>query len=71
MIANTCQSTSRSIATSYVEARAGGEVGLEDVEAFLDAIVVQNALPYRKLFGGRLAIAKYNDHDVMMLGARV
>jgi hypothetical protein len=55
----------------HVEARAEGEVGLGDVEAFLDAIVVQNALPYRKLFDGRLAIAKYNDHDVMMLGARI
>ncbi len=46
-------------------------MGLEDVETFLDAVVVQNALPYRKLFDGRLAIAKYNDHDVMMLGARI
>src|SRR5438045_2455119 len=55
----------------YVEARAEGEVGLEDVETFLDAVVVQNALRYRKLFDGRLAIAKYNDHDVMMLGARI
>jgi hypothetical protein len=55
----------------YVEARAEGETGLEDVEKFLDAVVVQGALAYRKLFDGRLAVAKYNDHDVMMLGARM
>jgi hypothetical protein len=55
----------------YVEARADGETGLEDVEKFLDAVVLQGALPYRKLFDGRLAIAKYDDNDVMMLGARM
>jgi len=55
----------------HVEARAEGEIGLEDLEAFLDAVIVQNALPYRKMFDGRLAVGKYNDHDVMMLGARI
>jgi hypothetical protein len=57
----------------YVEARAEGETGLEDIEKFLDAVVVENALPYRKLFDGRLAIPKYVDlnNDVMMLGARM
>jgi hypothetical protein len=55
----------------YVEARAEGETGLEDVEKFLDAVVLQGALPYRKLFDGRLAIAVYNDNDIMMLGARM
>ena len=55
----------------HVEAKAEGVVGLADVEAFLDAIVVQGAIPYRKLFDGRLAVGKYNDNDVMMLGARI
>jgi hypothetical protein len=57
----------------YVEARAEGETGLEDIEKFLDAVVLENALPYRKLFDGRLAIPKYDDlsNDVMMLGARM
>jgi hypothetical protein len=55
----------------YVEARAEGETGLEDVEKFLDAVVLQGALPYRKLFDGRLAVAVYNDNDIMMLGARM
>jgi hypothetical protein len=55
----------------YVEARAEGETGLEDVEKFLDAVVLQGALPYRKLFDGRLAVAVYNDNDIMMLGAHM
>jgi hypothetical protein len=55
----------------YVEARAVGETTREDIENFLDAVVVQGALPYKKLFDGRLAIAKYDDNDVMMLGARM
>jgi hypothetical protein len=57
----------------HVEARAEGETGLEDIEKFLDAVVLQGALPYRKLFDGRLAVAKYVniDNDVMMLGARM
>jgi hypothetical protein len=55
----------------YVEARAVGDTTREDIENFLDAVVVQGALPYRKLFDGRLAIGKYDDNDVMMLGARM
>jgi len=55
----------------YVEARVEGETRLEDIENFLDAVVLQGALPYRKLFDGRLAIGVYNDNDVMMLGARM
>src|SRR5438445_302981 len=55
----------------YVEARAEGETGLEDFENFLDAIVLQGALPYRKLIDSRLAVGTLNDHDIMMLGARM
>jgi len=55
----------------YVEARADGETGLEDFENFLDAIVLQGALPYRKLIDSRLAVGALNDHDIMMLGARM
>jgi hypothetical protein len=55
----------------YVEARAEGETKLADIEEFLDAIVLQGALPYRKLFDGRFAFGVYNDDDVMMLGARM
>ena len=55
----------------YVEARAVGETSREDIENFLDAVVLQNALPYRKLFDGRQALPKYDDNDVMLLGARM
>jgi hypothetical protein len=55
----------------YVEARAEGETGLEDFESFLDAIVVQGALPYRKLIDSRGAVGKFSDHDILMLGARM
>src|SRR5438445_654400 len=55
----------------YVEARAEGETGLEDIEKFLDAVVLQSALPYRKLFDSRQAIGRLSDNDVMMMGARM
>jgi hypothetical protein len=55
----------------YVEARAEGETGLEDFESFLDDIVLQGALPYRKLIDSRRAVGTLNDHDIMMLGARM
>ena len=58
-------------AKRFVRARAEGEIALTDIEAFSDAVMVENAMPYRKLFDGRLAIAKYDDNDVMMLGARM
>jgi hypothetical protein len=58
-------------AKRHVEARAEGETGLAHFEDFLDAIVVQGALPYRKLFDSRKAIGKLSDDDVMMLGARM
>jgi len=53
-----------------VQARAEGEIGVKDIEALLDAIVVENALPYRKLFDGRKAIAKYTD-DLQLVAARI
>ena len=58
-------------AKRHVEARAEGETGLEDFENFLDAVVVQGALPYRKLFDSRQAIGRLSDDDIMMLGARM
>src|SRR6476661_6071742 len=58
-------------AKRFVHARAEGEVRLKDIEGFLNAVVVENALPYRKLFDGRRAIGKYIDNDVMLLAARV
>lgn len=58
-------------AKRFVRARAEGEISLADIEEFTDAMMVENAMPYRKLFDGRGAFGKYDDHDMMMLGARV
>jgi hypothetical protein len=55
----------------FVDARAEGEVGLKDIEALLDAIVIENALPYRKLFDGRKAVGRVRDNDVMLLASRL
>ncbi len=55
----------------FVSARANGIVTLQDVEALLDDIVIKDALAYRKLFDGRDAIGKYDDNDVLLLGARI
>src|ERR1700754_1872553 len=60
-----------STADRLVSARAQGLVTLQDVEALLDDLVVNNALPYRKLFDGRGSIGKYDDNDVMALAARI
>jgi hypothetical protein len=58
-------------ADRLVTAHAQGDVTLQDIEALLDDIVVKDALGYRKLFDGREAIGKYDDKDVLMLGARI
>ncbi|MCX7367114.1 MAG: hypothetical protein NTV97_35630 [Alphaproteobacteria bacterium] len=58
-------------ATRFVHARAHGIVTLQELEPFMDAVVVQDAMGYRKLFDGRDAIGKYTSDDVMMLGARI
>ena len=58
-------------AKRIVRARAEGEVTLSDIEDFSDAVMVGNAMPYRKLFDGRGAFGKYDDNDMMMLAARV
>ena len=58
-------------ADRLVSARAHGLVILQDVEALLDDIVIKDALAYRKLFDGREAIGKYEDQDVLLLGARI
>jgi hypothetical protein len=55
----------------YVEAKFDGVLVLKDVEDFCDAVVAADALPYRKLIDGRTATGKYNDDDVMALGARL
>ena len=60
-------------AKRHVEALAEGGVTLKDIEEFLDALVAQGAIPYRKLFDGRRSVAKYVDLDaeLMSLAARI
>jgi hypothetical protein len=55
----------------WVEAVTEGEVSLADIEEFLDAVIVADALPYRKLFDGRASYGKYTDEEVMRLAARL
>jgi hypothetical protein len=55
----------------YVEAKFDGHLVLKDIEDFCDAVVGQNALPYRKLIDGRTATGTYTDADVMALGGRL
>jgi hypothetical protein len=55
----------------FVEAVAAGEVSLADIEEFLDAVVVAEALAYRKLFDGSASYGKYNDEEIMRLAARI
>ncbi|MDP1967412.1 MAG: hypothetical protein Q8K93_35010 [Reyranella sp.] len=57
--------------TRFVDAKFDGVLVLKDVEDFCDTIVGQNCLPYRKLIDGRTATGKYDDNDVMAMGARM
>jgi len=57
--------------TRFIDAKFDGVLVLKDVEDFTDAIVGQGGLPYRKLIDGRTASGKYDDKDVMALGARL
>lgn len=54
-----------------VEAVAEGPVGLQDIERYLDDVMVSEALPYRKLFDTSQAQSALSDGDMMMLGARM
>jgi hypothetical protein len=55
----------------FVHARAEGVVSTRDIDAFLDAVVVDNALPYRKLVDSRGAVGRYDAADMAVLAARV
>jgi hypothetical protein len=54
-----------------VVATTEGIVTLKDVEAYLDALVVADAMPYAKLFDASDIDPRASDDDVMMLGARM
>ena len=50
---------------------AEGAVTLKEMEEHFDAIVVANAMSYAKLFDATRATPVYDDHDVLMMGARL
>ena len=55
----------------FVHVEATGLVTLDDVLGYFDRLVVENAMPYPKLFDASRATAELSDADVMVLGARV
>jgi hypothetical protein len=54
-----------------VRVTAEGVARLKDVEVYLDQIVTAGAMPYPKLFDATNVDPKYDDHDLMMLAARM
>ena len=50
---------------------ADGAVTLKDLEDHFDALYVESALPYGKLFDATRMAPIYNDDDVMAMGARL
>ena len=54
-----------------VVARADGAVTLNDIQNYLDAVVVADAQPYAKLFDAGAMELKLTDDEVMLLGARM
>ena len=54
-----------------IVAVAKDTVGLKDIEAYLDAVVVANLIGYRKIFDMTNALVQLDDDEVMALGARI
>jgi hypothetical protein len=55
----------------FVTVRAHGVVVLKEILDYFDAVAVQDAAAYAKLFDAREAVPRLSDDDVMVLGARV
>ena len=55
----------------YVEVRGLGDVGLQDILEYFDALVVDAGMPYRKMIDMRGVTPRLSDDDMMTLGARV
>ena len=54
-----------------VNARADGPVTLQDIQDYLDAVVVADAQPYAKLFDAGNMVLQLSDDEMMLLGARM
>jgi hypothetical protein len=48
-----------------------GPLTRQDIEGYLDAVVVADGLPYRKIFDMTQAEPAISDNDMMGLGARI
>ena len=48
-----------------------GDVTLQELEDYLDAVVVAGTMPYRKLFDGTRGDWRLTDEEMMLLGARI
>src|SRR5829696_6580714 len=55
----------------FVNVRAHGVVVLQEILDYFDALVVENAMAYPKLFDAREADPQLSNDEVMVLGARV
>lgn len=55
----------------FVYARTHGVVLLKEILDYFDAVTIQNAASYPKLFDAREGVPQLSDDDVMVLGARV
>ncbi len=54
-----------------VEVVAAGAVGLQDLERYLDTVMVAGALPYAKLLDATKGEVILDENDMMALGARM
>ena len=55
----------------FVDVRGLGDVLLQDILDYFDALVVEGGMPYRKMIDMRGVTPKISDGDMMTLGARV
>ena len=55
----------------FVHARAHGTVVLQEILDYFDAVTLQDAASYPKLFDAREMVPQLSDDDVMVIGARV
>ena len=57
--------------TRLIVAVARGDLGLADIEEYLDDVVGQDTLAYRKIFDMTHATPRLDDDALMALGARI
>ena len=55
----------------FVQVNTNGVVVLSDILTYYDALVVEGAMPYRKLFDASDVDLRLSDDDIMALGAWV